>query len=520
MQSMQDRNIQMQIGILIIKEVLENYAEIIEIHNSAAHFKQFSFVKKGEPCNNSVLYLQNPEEINEISIYPESYIFLHTETPDALPIISNKIVLKKEVSCLQVLMLLEEIFIGLNQWSNNLKESLLNEEGIKALINLSLPIFENPILYINSEYRVLFLSDVPGGVQLSDIYGDQIVEDCFLGDYMMDAIRSSAEYKNTIITSGAAIWEDGRWNGKFMNVNHLTNGIIDGCILINNCNRAFCSGDEYLLEYLLNIISKAINRRNFYPHNSIQRLQKIIKNLIFNEIPINEKQLENFAVACNWDIRDTFLCIIVSPSTQEIIHKTLLYHCLHMEELFHGSKAFEMDTQIILIIDMTKAKIEREIIIEVLNNYLRKTLLIASVSLPFDNLINIKRYYQQANVTLKTGYTVDCDNFLFLFENYALDYMIHHASGELSATQLLPQGLISVINHDSAQHTNYCKLLQTFLENDRNITKSTQLLFMHRSTFLYQLDRIKAILGMNLDDKDIRLYLILALRLLECDKKI
>lgn len=117
----------MQIGILIIKEVLENYAEIIEIHNSAAHFKQFSFVKKGEPCNNSVLYLQNPEEINEISIYPESYIFLHTETPDALPIISNKIVLKKEVSCLQVLMLLEEIFIGLNQWSNNLKESLLNE---------------------------------------------------------------------------------------------------------------------------------------------------------------------------------------------------------------------------------------------------------------------------------------------------------------------------------------------------------------------------------------------------------
>ena len=58
------------------------------------------------------------------------------------------------------------------------------------------------------------------------------------------------------------------------------------------------------------------------------------------------------------------------------------------------------------------------------------------------------------------------------------------------------------MEYDQKKSKNYTHVLRVYLENNMNIAKTVSQLYLHRQTFLYQLDIIKNIIGINLDDKD------------------
>ena len=58
-----------------------------------------------------------------------------------------------------------------------------------------------------------------------------------------------------------------------------------------------------------------------------------------------------------------------------------------------------------------------------------------------------------------------------------------------------------------------------YLENDRNVTATAAALYVHRSTLLERLSRIKKELWDDLDDPEVRLRLLIVLKALELQKK-
>ena len=61
------------------------------------------------------------------------------------------------------------------------------------------------------------------------------------------------------------------------------------------------------------------------------------------------------------------------------------------------------------------------------------------------------------------------------------------------------------------------KTLRVYLEHNLNTVQTAKALFIHRSTFLYRLERIKALLETDLEDPEELFYLNLSFRLLEMD---
>lgn len=61
------------------------------------------------------------------------------------------------------------------------------------------------------------------------------------------------------------------------------------------------------------------------------------------------------------------------------------------------------------------------------------------------------------------------------------------------------------------------KTLRVYLDHNLNTVQSAKALFIHRSTFLYRLERIKAILETDLEDPEELFYLNLSFRLLDMD---
>jgi purine catabolism regulator len=73
----------------------------------------------------------------------------------------------------------------------------------------------------------------------------------------------------------------------------------------------------------------------------------------------------------------------------------------------------------------------------------------------------------------------------------------------------------SLLAYDSARHGTLLPTLEAYLECDGNKTNAAKKLFIQRRTLYYRLEKMSQILGLSLDDGEVRLRLRVAVRALE-----
>ena len=76
----------------------------------------------------------------------------------------------------------------------------------------------------------------------------------------------------------------------------------------------------------------------------------------------------------------------------------------------------------------------------------------------------------------------------------------------------IARSIATLREYDSLHRTETTRILRLFLENERSETAVASVMHMHRNTVLYHMERISDLLGISLDDPDVRLQLLLAFK--------
>lgn len=504
-------------NIIAFVDRMKDYFAWTDIRNPNADYKSFLSLRNVTEFRDNI-YVCDPICDLNVTVFPECCLFLYSSEDDTFPIIPNRMMLKKEISIKELFFQLEKLFWEDRSWKDKLKESLLREEGIEKLLQISIPVFQNPIFLMNMEYRIQFLVNVPGGIALEERYGTEMRNNEIVGERMMRQLRSSKRYMDTMYGESATIWKDEKWKGSFLNVNlYSDNDQAFGCLLISDCNRPFLSGDAYQLEYLAKLIKYSIRHRNYYSSDSMENIKHLLQTSIHAGAFPDETAAIRFSQYCGFQKKQLLKYVVIIPSSQEVKRKMLVYHCSQLETLFPSAKAFEIENRIILIMSHNKEmSISKFMYYEsLLREYLQKNLLIGSMSQEFTDINNLPLYHKQVMSIYESGIAMKVEEALFTFDKLALPYMLFHARGNLDINLLIPDGLRRLIQYDQENNSNYCKLLRIYLENNCSISSSIKILYMHRNTFLYQLEKVKTILGIDLHNPNNRLQLILVLRLLK-----
>ena len=144
---------------------------------------------------------------------------------------------------------------------------------------------------------------------------------------------------------------------------------------------------------------------------------------------------------------------------------------------------------------------------QTLTDILKRRKLSCGCSYMFRDLFQLPAYYQQALLAVqygeqKAGTINSC-------EDYALEYLRHQINANKPLSVSSP-GLERLKQQDASAGTEYYRTLAVYLREERDQTKTADILCVHRNTLIYRIKKIEQILETDLEEDRQRFLLLLS----------
>lgn len=425
------------------------------------------------------------------------------------------------IICIQTLKPLSSLFnsiqtcfLQLSTWEYNLQKLFSNRLPLREYGKISLPIFRNPITFMDCNHRCMFMSfddmqrPLPESAYMS--------ENSYMDIEELNLMLMDSEYNSLMNHTEPVVLSNNLYEYESLVYNVFLKDRFIGRLMIYNIYKEFEEYDFILVPVLGKFIANALNEydliRDIQPHE----LENILNKFIANE-PVDLKNAEQLLSKYNWHLNDEYICISIATSL------TQTNRFLQSDPIFRiGSNVYSNSCIIshkgctVIICNISRAKITPQEMADIMNRYCRIREINAGISIAFDDLSLLSSFYSQSSIAAEyaaLNRLNTCDS----FSTHAMQHILEHLSSDLHYKALCPQGLLELIKYDKLKGKNFTEVLKIYLENNMSIAKTINILYMHRTTFLYQIERIKEILDMDLNDPDNRIWIQLALKLLEAN---
>ena len=132
----------------------------------------------------------------------------------------------------------------------------------------------------------------------------------------------------------------------------------------------------------------------------------------------------------------------------------------------------------------------------------------------FSDIFKAPHYYKQAVAACKAGITTGRSDTLLYYSDEQLTYMLLHANGDFHLTELMPEGLLQLLeSRNDKESPDYWETLRVLLDNEMNASQTARDLYLHRSSFLNRMKKIND--TVRLDTPEERLHLRMCICLYE-----
>ncbi|AKL96442.1 carbohydrate diacid regulator [Clostridium aceticum] len=122
------------------------------------------------------------------------------------------------------------------------------------------------------------------------------------------------------------------------------------------------------------------------------------------------------------------------------------------------------------------------------------------ISWPFKNILDFRRYFAQAVVSIKQAQSFEETNEVVDYTNYSFYDLLHHCTDKISLQNYCHPALQILKEYDLCNKTQLYITLKTFLNSNRNLGTTGESLFLHRNSVTYRINRIIEVTGLNLND--------------------
>ncbi len=121
------------------------------------------------------------------------------------------------------------------------------------------------------------------------------------------------------------------------------------------------------------------------------------------------------------------------------------------------------------------------------------------ISSVVENLKNLANAYKEARIALEVGKVFDIERPVMSYENLGIGRLIYQLPTtlcEIFLQEVFKKGSLESLDRETLQ------TVQSFFENNLNVSETSRKLFVHRNTLVYRLEKIRKLTGLDLREFD------------------
>lgn len=507
----------MNISMAILAQYLQHKYEFNALNQLSDNLSLSRpiFYNKNDTILNNKIYLCKSSNLQSMDIIPDTTLFLSIGKLNncKLNTPSNIFEFNDDTCPFTLFNAVQDVFDIYDNWENSL-QSILNDGGsIDNMIECSLEIFNNPIVIFASDHSVLAYSSI--ATNLPDV--NKIVDpnlfyeflNIFKFDPLFNLVR---DYKKPFLFPSHIMGMRSLASNIFFH-NKFTYRIVIAESLTD-----IRDGDLELLGYFTKYIKLHFEKQDILNSTKLYTLSQLLSKILSKEI-LDNKLIEESLSEFGWLNNHKYFCMNIKISELDIKNRTINSICSRIESLVPYSCAFSYENDIVVFVNLSLGNVTQDDITCKFFAFLRDCYLKSGISNTFTGFSEVRNYYKQASISLDIGLRKRTYTWIHKFDDIVYPYILECCTKQLPSHLICSRKIILLKEYDDANGTEYYLTLKTYLENHLNAVKSAKQLFIHRSTFLYRLDRIKELVNVNFDDTNMLLYILLSYKLLDKDEE-
>ena len=124
---------------------------------------------------------------------------------------------------------------------------------------------------------------------------------------------------------------------------------------------------------------------------------------------------------------------------------------------------------------------------------------LVGISSVVDNLKDLARAYKEARIAFEVGKVFDIERPVISYENLGIGRLIYQLPTtlcEMFLSEVFKKGSLESLDRETLM------TVQSFFENNLNVSETSRKLFVHRNTLVYRLEKIRKLSGLDLREFD------------------
>ena len=388
-------------------------------------------------------------------------------------------------------------------WERALYHMIFNDCSLQEIVEKAYEIFHNPVFFVDETDHVLAKTHHGTG-EVNDAW-DYILETGYL------PLETTTITHEKMERNLSASQRRGK-NAPFLfsppttdidnrGINYLIYSPISrervGTLIIIENETPVTLGMLNLAEVLTDAVDEWMNmHKEDHPFKTSRNL---IQELIETPEQVEHKEvLSRYLVPCENGYRLTVITgcgHVPGEQIEKMITDTL-----------KGSLAYKYGEEVVAVIPLTETDEEIRKHLDMVLYYQGARI---GLSYPFYDLTNLNSYYHQAKVALSYG----TEKFAGIRPEIAMRYFTDETSRDIFGANMAHPALEKLKEYDEKHGGELYKTLYFFLRHERSLIDSARALNIHRNSLIYRIEKIRQMTDLDLDDADIREYLLFSYRI-------
>ncbi|MCL2391931.1 MAG: helix-turn-helix domain-containing protein [Oscillospiraceae bacterium] len=437
---------------------------------------------------------------------------------------SKTIVVEEEVELAQFFAEVQEIFVNVTTWYENMLHALITKKSMQDILSMCEHVIGN---FISISDSALALLAYTKRIQTDDPVSIFLVNN---GYHSVDTVKKFKRFKrydawkntdrliiNTsndiakyTIVSKVFTFDETYYMHMVMSCNHkeLTQGLLD----------------------LFSLLSRVLD---YHVKNEWEesKLPNTAYTSLFSDLMsgINNGKVDERAMLVGIKPEDDYIVMLVTEGNRG--NSTFPGHMAQdITQMFSFAKPIYYNFRLVLFFHHSNLedRIEEVRLYSKLNTYFEENNVQCGVSEVFDNLLEMSEAYKQAELALGEIMAQDSNaSTIFRYtqkRSHIAQFSSYYAMCLLSKDERIEslwryskygKMLFFLHEYDLSRQTNCLEILCNYLFNERRATETANSIHMHRNTVVYHITRIEQLLKIKLDCKLTRLNLIISFLMLE-----